>query len=298
MVLGLHFFADIQVGQVLTCQKLPIKRPSVLCYAIVDLSTSINFQHRRNNLMVMTNLDVVIMAGGKGTRMGKMEHKCKSLFPVLGRPALGYVLQTVMTVTSGHIILALDRQELCLPINNVIRELKLPNVEIYLEEVTAGTVRALYEIRHKIKTRHAFVLYGHHLMHAKHLRDMLRHVQDGNNGSTIVSLFKTSSNNPASFAGVNNEGVIVSLSHGNCLTKLTESEYFVDPPYLLPLEFLFALDGNPIKTHQALKKWFACGHLLLGKVATFPHEFHSPNETSALVTFAQKLTESMEKLPG
>lgn len=60
----------------------------------------------------MSDLDIIVICGGFGQRISTLtkKHRCKSLIPILGIPAIEYVIRVVRSVTDARIILCVDRE--------------------------------------------------------------------------------------------------------------------------------------------------------------------------------------------
>lgn len=243
--------------------------------------------------MSVVNPDVVIMAGGRGTRIGSLAvlHGCKSLIPVAGWAAIEYVLRAVRLVTSGRVFLCIERPKLFPGIYEQMQRLGSENAEIYLDATIRGTTHALYKLRDKLGTDNVLVLYGHHLIKPRHLREVI----DRSEVAAITSLYRTSSNNPRDIVSLSADWRVLDISRGNERVKLQELQYYIDPPYRFSREFIQVQEDRAIRAHDAIREWLDAGNCVYGNVADFPHEFHYPEEVEALVEFAIELQRDLIK---
>ena len=231
--------------------------------------------------------DVVIMTGGRGTRMGSFigPYGCKGLIPIAGFPAIEYVLRSVRSVIPGRIFLCIDREELFASIQGEVERIGFENIVLYLDHSMRGTMHALYKLRATLETETVLVMYGHHLIPPQHLRNVLERREQG----VVLGLYKTSSNNPREFATVEAGMKILRISRGDERTHLSTSEYYIDVPYCFPKEFVHAQQDRAMRSHEAIKEWLDTGGKVYGEIANFPHEFHRPEELPFLNRFARKL---------
>ena len=111
--------------------------------------------------MPIVNPDVVIMAGGRGTRFGPLiaPYGCKSLIPVSEWPAIEYVIRAVRLATIGRIFFCIERPELFPGIYGQVQRVGVENTEIYLDTAMRGTMHALYKLRDKLANHNFLLLY-------------------------------------------------------------------------------------------------------------------------------------------
>ena len=92
-------------------------------------------------------LDIIIVSGGKGSRMGKVikKHGCKSLVPISEIPVISYLTDTIRNVLpNSRIILAIDSPQLKPRFEEVYSRQGITNYQIY-EGLPRGPVQAFYE---------------------------------------------------------------------------------------------------------------------------------------------------------
>ncbi|MBI1984708.1 MAG: NTP transferase domain-containing protein [Candidatus Wildermuthbacteria bacterium] len=240
--------------------------------------------------------DIVVMAGGYGTRMGPLAQKygCKSLIPLNGIPALEYVIRALAfaTVGQGRIILCIERPELYPSIYSLVGRIEVArHVEIYCDSHLKGTIHALYRLRSDLQGESIFVLYGHQPIDPGYFVRMQMH---GKESETLITLYPTSSNVSRKISVVRN-GRISDLLQGGKEAGLEKSQYYIDVPYRFPMKFVQEQKDEYVRSHEAVQRWLEAKHKVKGRVARFPHEFHYPGELVELAEFTRKL---QEKLPG
>jgi bifunctional UDP-N-acetylglucosamine pyrophosphorylase / glucosamine-1-phosphate N-acetyltransferase len=84
----------------------------------------------------MNNIAALILAAGKGTRM--RSSLCKVLHPVAGRPMIGYVIDSVRTVSPDKIAVVVGHQS-----EEVISAVKGQGIEFAVQEPQLGTGHAV-----------------------------------------------------------------------------------------------------------------------------------------------------------
>src|SRR3989338_5694852 len=106
----------------------------------------------------LKNIGVVILAAGKGTRMGGTAKSPKVLMPVCGKPMLVHLIEGVKKSridTPPIIVIAPDLY--------VIREAIGPSCEYAIQESPLGTGHAVLSAKEKLlRYDHVLVLYGDH----------------------------------------------------------------------------------------------------------------------------------------
>ena len=233
------------------------------------------------------NQEIVILAGGRGTRMGPLaqEYGCKSLIPIHGIAAIEWLLRALKFALfdEARIFLCIERAELYPGIERVVQRVGGKGVEIFFNPQLRGTMHALYLLRDTLQGERVFVLYGHQPVLPGHMFNMLRR----KGARTITTLYPTSSNVSRKISVVNRKGTITDLLQGGEEHGLGEDEYYIDVPYLLPREFVQAQPDHYIKSHEAILKWLQAGNPVQGEVARFPHEFHYPHELPSIERFVQ-----------
>jgi len=226
--------------------------------------------------MSIKNPDVVIMSGGKGTRIGSLAllYGCKSLIPIAGWPTIEYVIKAIRLVTNGRIFLCIERPELFPEILAQIQRLEIKNAEVYLDTTMRGTMHAIYKLKDRLATDNILVVYGHHLIKTQHLQKMI----DRNEKGVIVSLYKTSSNNPRDFANIDKDGRAIDILRGNESMQLQNSQYFIDPPYLFPREYVRIQQDRAIRSHDAIKEGLMQIMMFMGILLIFHMNFIIPQK--------------------
>ena len=241
--------------------------------------------------MATKHTDVIIMSGGRGTRISQVAtyYGCKSLIPINGFSAIEYVLRAVRVATSRRIFLCIERPELLDPISKEVQKLDQEGIEIYLDNSIRGTMHAVYKLRDRIQTNCVMVLYGHHLVRPEHLCA----IHTGAELHVVASLYNTSSNNPRSFSDISKDGRLTKISRGDSDVQLREAQYYIDPPYCFPRVFTAWLQDRGIRCHEAIKDWVEAGNAAYGCIADFPHEFHYAEELESLARFSTELKEQL-----
>lgn len=106
----------------------------------------------------LNKVGVVILAAGKGTRMGGTAQSPKVLMPVSGKPMLAHLIEGVkksMIKAPPVIVIAPDIY--------VIRETIGPSCEYAIQESPLGTGHAVLAAQEKLlRYEHVLVLYGDH----------------------------------------------------------------------------------------------------------------------------------------
>ena len=231
----------------------------------------------------------VILSGGRGTRMGALaeRYRCKSLIPIGGSPALEWVLRALTFAfrERARVILCIERTELLPAMQELRANAGDMNVEIYFNPSLKGTMHALYLLRDTLlQEEQVFVLYGHQPIHPQHLIRMNEERE-----RAIVSLYPTSSNVSRKISVVNREGEIIEFLQGGSEKGLTTNEYYLDVPYLLPVNFVRIMQDEYVRSHDAVEQWLQAGNPVHGHVANFPHEFHYPHEIESVREFTETL---------
>lgn len=234
--------------------------------------------------------DIVVICGGKGSRIRPLsdQYQCKSLIPILGRPAIEYVLRALRETTGGRIILCVDRRSLSSPLQDIVDHLQAQDVQFYTDN-GRGPMPAMYEASAFCKGERVLVLFGHHLVTPTHLAKLL----SVNPGDTAVSLFQTSSESHCKITALRPDGTCAYASRYTDLVPLQAGQFYIDLPYVLPARFF--LDSE----YATLKRWFIKGSMqpsdipederTYGIEADFPHEFHWFSDIPEVERFAQKL---------
>ncbi len=238
---------------------------------------------------------ILIICGGKGSRIDSLtcHYQCKSLIPLLDIPAIEFVLRAVRKATPGRIILCIERRSLMKPIQSVINKIGIKNAQLYLDN-GRGPIPAMYEVSGHIDSDRMLIMFGHHLVTPTHLTTMI----ELNPNDAAVSLFATSSESHCKITKLGSNGQCLSAIRHNDLVLLSEGEYYVDLPYMLPCRFFHDSE------YSVVKRWFIKGNmpetqipseeLLYGIKADFPHEFHRLSDLPVVKRFAKKLMSSSD----
>lgn len=240
--------------------------------------------------MDVSNSDIVVMAGGRGTRMGPLaaQYGCKSLIPVNGVPAIEYVIRALVFVTmgQGRIFLCIERPDLYAPMQKLVERLGVQKQAwIYLNPRLKGTIHSLFLLRDVLRESSVFVMYGHQPVDPAHLARMLRQKE----GQTLVTLYRTTSNISRKISVVDSKRQISELLQGGEEEGLNNSEYYIDVPYRFPWTFVKEQGDEYVRSHEAVQRWLNKGNKVKGLVAHFPHEFHFPEELPEVAQFTSRI---------
>lgn len=237
----------------------------------------------------MNDLDIIIICGGFGQRISALtkKHQCKSLIPIIGSPAIEYVIRVVRSVTDARIILCVDREDIVPSFENIKEQLCDSNIDIYRDH-GRGPMPAMYEVSGRCSKNKVLVLFGHHLLTPTHLKRMLQYHE-----TPILTLFQTSSESHCKIAGIAGNHGCVYVERHTYLKSLAPNERYIDLPYLLPISFF-----NDTM-YPTLKRLFIKGvyrralltpdEKVYGIEADFPHEFHAIEDLALVEKFASNL---------
>ncbi|MBU2616616.1 MAG: nucleotidyltransferase family protein [Nanoarchaeota archaeon] len=188
------------------------------------------------------DLDVIIVCGGQGSRMGKLAKKygCKSLIPLKGIPTISYLTDTIRRVVpDSRIILATDSPELKKKLERVCDKQSLENYHIY-DGLPRGPVQAFYEAGSLCKSEKVLIFFGNQLVSTDHIRRLLAHEEE----TLVLSAFEQLSENNCKVATINEDSRVIDVTRYDHLAGLKKSEVYLDVPYCVPNNF-FSMETFP-----------------------------------------------------
>ncbi len=221
------------------------------------------------------SIDSIIVCGGKGSRMKNITQKCgcKSLVPILGIPAIGYLTDTIRKVVpNSRIILAIDNPKLKPKFEEIYNTQGIKNYQIY-EGLPRGPVQAFYEAGGLCRSDKVLIFFGNQLVSDSHLKKLLSH----NSETLVLSGFKSLSENNCKIATIDNKLRVLDVTRYDCLEHLNEGEVYLDVPYVVPNNF-FSMETFPeikrlfVKTPM-IKTILSEANVVVEK-SEFPPEFH------------------------
>lgn len=156
--------------------------------------------------MSKTDLAVVILAAGKGTRMKSTLHKV--LHPLGGRPMLHHLLDTLRTLTPNRkiIVVGADKEQVEQSVGD--------QAEIVVQEPQFGTGHALQATRDKLQdfSGNVLILYGDvPLLSAATLQNLLNVRQGEGNPAVVVLGFEPEDARGYGRLVVNDQGVLEAI---------------------------------------------------------------------------------------
>lgn len=186
----------------------------------------------------LKNVGVVILAAGKGKRMGGQQENPKVLMPVLGRPLLQHLLEnlkeSIVATTTPVIVIAPDLY--------VIRKVAGPAYEYAIQESQLGTGHAVLAAKEKLRRfEHILAVYGDHPLLTKATVDPLlrRHLTAGADLTLATVQVPEFAGRYAAFA---HYGRLIRDERGNLLRIVEEkdaSEAEREIPEVNPSYFVF-----------------------------------------------------------
>ena len=130
----------------------------------------------------MKNLNIFILAAGKGTRMNSTLPKI--LHPIAGEPMVNHVIDQAKKLEPKRIYLIVNKE-----LSNR-NDLVFPNVEVVIQKNQNGTADAIEVAKKYIKTENFIILFGDvPLITDKSLKKLIRSFKKNNTASMIA--FKT-----------------------------------------------------------------------------------------------------------
>lgn len=179
----------------------------------------------------MLDLPVVIMAGGKGTRMRPLTHVLpKPLLPLDNRTILEHIMASFSTIGCRHFFLSVNyKADL---IRFYVSQLDLPDYRIdYIqEEEPLGTAGSLHLLKGKITSR--FFVTNCDILIDQDYSEIVRFHEENRNELTIVSAFKHVAI-PYGTVETGEQGTLVSLKEKPELTFKVNTGFYMLEPSLL-----------------------------------------------------------------
>ncbi len=203
----------------------------------------------------------VVVAGGKGTRLGILarKHGNKSLVPVLGRPLLCQTIDWLKEAGVESIIVTINYVAEFKKILALFRNDTSVAVIGNLSRVSSA--ECLSPIRGLLDARFLFV-YGHAPVPPEHIEKLAAVARD----EVVVSLYPTTTQRGMRKKPARLEGLSVVLGEGGNL--------FIEPPHVLSREFVGVL--------AQAESWRESFHAYRGPIfgirASHPPEFHYPRD--------------------
>lgn len=250
---------------------------------------------------MVNNTDVIIVSGGRGSRMENTTKKdvCKSLVPILGIPAISYLTSTIREVVpNSKIILAIDNPKLKHQFEELYARQGITNYHIY-EGLQRGPVQAFYEAGSMCRSKKVLIFFGNQLISTSHLERLLSHDDE----TMVFSGFNMLSENNCKIATINEDSQVLDVARYSHLERLNESEVYLDVPYAVPNNF-FSMETFPeikrlfVKTPMN-KLFLGGGERIIVEMSDFPPEFHFKNEIRTLEKYvAEYFPNLLEKFGG
>jgi CTP:molybdopterin cytidylyltransferase MocA len=216
---------------------------------------------------------VVVAAGGKGTRLGTLAQRYgnKSLVPIKGLPILGHTLEWLKEVGVEEIIITVNY----IAEYRRIEELFGSDTRITMayNRHRKSSAQCIPPLQEKLDPRFFFV-YGHAPVPPDHLRNLA----DITNEGVAVSLY------PTTTQGMTRKPARLL---GHLVTLEANGSLFVEPPHVLTYEFVELLAktgswGTSFQRYQGP---------LVGVRAHHPSEFHYRHN---FVAFRKYMTEFLK----
>jgi len=234
------------------------------------------------------NTDVIIVSGGRGSRMEEAARKygCKSLVPILGIPAISYLTHAIIEVIpNSRIILAIDNPQLRPKFEAVYSSQGVANYHIY-EGLPRGPVQAFYEAGSMCRSDKVLIFFGNQLVSPSHLERLLSH----DNQTLVFSGFGLLSENNCKIATIDEDSRVLDVTRYDHLKELRRSEVYLDVPYAVPNNF-FSMETFPeikrlfVKTPMD-RVCLSKKEKVVVEMSDFPPEFHFKGEIKDLEQYA------------
>jgi len=230
------------------------------------------------------HIDTIIVCGGKGSRIGKLaeKHRCKSLIPILGIPAISYLTHAIReAVPDSKIILAVDSLELKNRFETVYKTQGVIDYHIY-EGLPRGPVQAFYEAGSLCRSKKVLIFIGNQLVSSDHIIKLLSHEDD----ELVLSAFSLLSEDNCKIAKIDDNSRILEVARYSHLESLNNKEVYIDVPYLVPNNF-FSMETFPeikrLFVKAPMRKTRLIGESkIVAEVSDFPPEFHFKEELRSL----------------
>jgi hypothetical protein len=235
----------------------------------------------------------IVVCGGFGTRLGPAlgSARCKSLLPIVGVPVLTYVLEALRQAHCSNCILSIDRADIASDIDRVGRASGL-SYSVHTDSGRGPTAVA-QEASFLVSSPRFLVLYGHQIVHANHLVQMLDADRD-----FVATTYADSSEGVRKIATIDAAGYCVALRRGSEESPPSRQEVYLDKPYVLDTETIrrsgtssTAFDPRTpadadLRPHTILRY---VSHLYT-IAATFRHEFHYADELAEVAECAREFS--------
>lgn len=223
------------------------------------------------------NLPVVIMAGGKGTRMQPLTHVIpKPLIPIGEKTIIEEIMDRFTAYNCHDFYLSVNYK--AETIKHYFNQLKNPdyNIGYFQEDVPLGTAGSLFLIKDKIKS--TFFVSNCDIIIEQDYSEILKYHKENKNEITIVSALK---HYPIPYGTIKTgeNGILKDLTEKPELTFQINTGMYILEPYLL----------NEIPENE----FFHITHLIenvknrKGKVGVFPVSEGSWKDIGELHTYLQ-----------
>ena len=137
-----------------------------------------------NTTNEVTNTEVIILAGGFGTRLqSEVAHLPKPMAPIAGRPFLTYLLDSLANQGTRHVIITVHH--MAAKIMALGSHYKGMAITYSIEKTPLGTGGAIIQALKKIKGKNALVINGDTYLDLD-LRSILRNFKESESGMMIA----------------------------------------------------------------------------------------------------------------
>jgi len=189
------------------------------------------FGNNEKRINANLNLPVVIMAGGKGSRLKPLTNVIpKPLIPIGGKTIIEEIMDKFVEVGCNNFFLSLNYK--AETIKHYFSQLQNANYKLnYFQETKPlGTAGSLYLIKDKINT--TFFVSNCDIIVDEDYSEILRYHQENNNELTVVSVLK---HYPIPYGTIETEreGILKSLKEKPEFTFQINSGMYILEPHLL-----------------------------------------------------------------
>jgi dTDP-glucose pyrophosphorylase/predicted transcriptional regulator len=191
-------------------------RELIICMPVVDENNNLENIYYWDELFTdkkeleSMNVDVVIMAGGKGTRMKPLTNIIpKPLIPIGERPIIEVIIDNFMKHDVSNFYISVNYKAKMIEEYLKIKESKQCMLTYFTEDKPLGTIGSLYLIKDKLK-RTLFVSNCDIIIDEDYA-DILRYHRENRNDITIVSAIKHLSM-PYGVMETGEDGVLLNMS--------------------------------------------------------------------------------------
>jgi|GEM_PF-4046177 len=235
--------------------------------------------------MSSNNLSIVVLCGGKGTKMGKIaaKNKCKSLIPILNRPILFYTLTWLKSLPNKTIYLCIDRNEILQEVNQAAIEAGLKSYKIFHDN-GSGVMPILCNLYNELPEK-VMVMCGNQPIPTEDLRKFIE-----TNSPIILGLYRETSDVPPIIIRarqINNHFRVESVEERQNL-GLSENEYYLSRPYVIAKKLLLKNKLFQKRMELEFKIWWDNRIETSGILLDVPYEIHYPDDVSQLKNFLGK----------